>query len=202
MATEVKISMSFIDNQKIVGWAFFIVGILLLVMAVVSLYSCIGEDNAAGKIIVCIGVLVAAILYTLFGNKVRTGSISGKVDVLGNYVNIVGATVIVEAIFAVIGGIIIGEDTMSMIGGGIILVIVGLIVMWAGRSVMDGKKTFGDKILWAILLIAFVVMFVLEFLEMDLGSAVSIISGVLHLLIYLFMIGYLLDGEVRDAMGV
>lgn len=194
--------MSFIDNQGIVGWAFLIVGVLLLAMAVVGLYDCTGEDNVAGNAVVYIGVLLAAILYTLFGNRVRTGSISGKVDVLGSYVNIVGVTIVVEAVFAVVGGLILGEDAASLIGGGIILVVIGLIVMWAGKSVMDGRKTFGDKVLWAILVVAFAVVLVAQILYMDFGDAVSIVDGVLHIVIYVFMIAYLLDGEVRGAMGI
>ena len=64
-----------------------------------------GLGENVGYVIAGVGALIAAVMYFIYGNKVRTGVISSKISILGNYVRIVGATTVVVNIFAAIGGL-------------------------------------------------------------------------------------------------
>ena len=56
--------MSFFDNTKIAGWAFFIIGILMIISAIMDIWNGAGatgslSDNA-GYVVAGIGSLIAA----------------------------------------------------------------------------------------------------------------------------------------------
>ncbi len=194
--------MSFVDNQKIVGWAFFIIGALMVINAILSFVDAFGVDglgNALGSIVFAIGSLIAAVLYFLFGNKVRTGEISGKMNVLTNFVNIVGVVSVVIGIFGVVGGVIDGGDGLG-VGTYIIKILLGLIIIWAGKKMSDGKETTFDKILWIIL----VIVFLFQFLGSLLGVSISIdgLIAICNAIVYLFMLLYMFDGDVKKQMGM
>ena len=157
--------MSFIDNQKIVGTAFFFIGILMIIAALLQLVDGFTMEGGIGEhvgyIIAAIGAIIAAVMYFKFGNKVRTNAITGKLNILGNYILVVGGATVVSAIFAAIGGII--SDISFW--GSVISFILGLIVVWAGKKVLDGKETTIDKILWIILTVLFVLLFISSFIN-------------------------------------
>ena len=154
--------MSFVDNQKLVGTAFTVIGILFIIAALVQLVGAFSEEgwtNKLGAVIAAIGAILAAILYFKYGNSVRKEELTGKLNILGSYVLVVGVTTVIVNIFAAIGGII-GEISFW---DSLIMVILGIIVIWAGKKITDGKETTIDKILWIILTIVFLVLFVLNF---------------------------------------
>ncbi|MDO5861324.1 MAG: hypothetical protein Q4Q58_00730 [Thermoplasmata archaeon] len=200
--------MSFTDNQKVVGWAFFIIGFLMVIAALLQLVDGFTLDGGlgehAGYIIAAIGALIAAVLYFLFGNKVRTGALSGKLNILGSYVNIVGVTTVVIGIFAAIGGI------MSDISfwDNVVAIILGLIVIWAASKIADGKTTTMDKILWIILTVVFLVLFVVSFLGLfslegeGITLVVNILTSICYAIVYLFMLCYMFDNDVKKGMGM
>lgn len=193
--------MSFIDNEKIVGWAFFIIGILMIISAIVQIYDATTMDGGLGDhlgyLVAAIGAVLAAIIYFKFGNSVRTGSLSGKLKILGNYVRVVGVTSIVIGIFGAIGGI------MSDISfwDNVLEIILGLIVVWASGQLLDGKKTLADKVLWILLLVIFVILFIAQLIDMG-GDALDIVVAVCNVIVYLFMILYLVDEDVRKKLGM
>ena len=102
--------MSFFDNTKITGLALTIIGVLMIIAGILQIYDGATMDGGLGEnvgyVIAGIGALIAAVMYFLYGNKVRTGAISTKISILGNYVRIVGATTVVVNIFNAVGGII------------------------------------------------------------------------------------------------
>ncbi len=203
--------MSFIDNQKTVGLAFTIIGVLMIIAALLSVVDAVTMDGELGDhvgyFIAAIGSIIAAVLYFMYGNKVRTGVLSGKLNILGNYVNIVGVTTVIIGIFAAIGGI------MSDISfwDSVVSIILGLIVIWAAKKILDGKETTIDKILWIILTVIFLILFIVMFLGifgviLNGGEAIHLIINVLqcvcYAVIYLFMLCYMFDGEVKKGMGM
>lgn len=201
--------MSFVDNQKLVGTAFTIIGILFIIAALVQLVGAFSEEgwtNKLGAVIAAIGAILAAILYFKYGNSVRKEELTGKLNILGSYVLVVGVTTVIVNIFAAIGGII-GEISFW---DSLIMVILGIIVIWAGKKITDGKETTIDKILWIILIIVFLVLFVINFVGIfgSFGSGealtiiISFITSVCYAVVFLFMLLYMFDGEVKKGMGM
>ena len=196
--------MSFFDNTKITGLALTIVGLLMIVAGILQIYDGATMDGGLGEnvgyVIAGIGSLIAAVMYFLYGNKVRTGAITSKISILGNYVRVVGATTIVVGIFAAIGGIMSSISFWDCV----IMIILGLIVIWIGSKIDDGKTTTFDKILWIVLLVVFVVLFIVNFIDIFTNgfNVISIISSLCYAIIYLFMSAFLLDGDVKKKMGM
>ncbi|MDO5852593.1 MAG: hypothetical protein Q4Q62_00720 [Thermoplasmata archaeon] len=200
--------MSFLDNQKIVGTAFFVIGILMVIAALLQLVDGFTLDGGigehAGNIIAAIGAIIAAVLYFLFGNKVRTGSISGKLNILGSYVSIVGVTSVIIGIFGAIGAIM---SSLSF-WDNVIVIILGLIIMFIASKIGDGKTTTADKIIWIILVIVFFLLLLGTLASLfglsgdGLTLILNIIVAICYAIVYLFMLCYMFDGEVKKGMGM
>ncbi len=207
--------MSFFDNTKTLGLVLLIVGILYVIGAIlviaagfVDLGSIVhppeGVDPSALStfcIISGIGALLAAIVYMKNAMAVRSGAISAKIDVLACYVQTVGLAFLISGIFdAIAAGVAVGgaEGIIGAIIGAIFIIIIALIIMFIGRKINDGKQTTGDKIIWVILLLAFLIMLVLNIL----GILADPIGGIAGILISLFMLGFLFDSDVKRQMGM
>ena len=138
--------MSFFDNTKIAGWGLFFIGILMIISAILMIWdgaTTEGDDRLA-NVVVGIGALLAAFIYFGFGNKVRKGEISAKIEVLAQFVKTVGLATIVSAFFAAIAGIWgVGISTWT----NVVILIIGIIIVWIGGKIDDGKTTNFDKIL-------------------------------------------------------
>ncbi len=185
-------------------------GIIFIVSAILQIYdgaTLDGVDNWANLALVIagIGTLFAAFIYFGFGNKVRKGIISEKIDVLARFVITFGAAAIVANFFGFIGGIfgwISDSETVGVaMGTCLIMMILGFIVVWIGRKINDGKATNFDRIIW----IALVVIFLIEFLGnliniFDSVGWVDILSAILMAVVYLYMLAFLFDGDVRKQM--
>ncbi len=88
------------------------------------------------------------------------------------------------------------------LASGIIDIIIGIIVVWAAGKINDGKETTIDKIIWIILLVLFVVYFLVSFIAIFTTDIISLIANLCGAIIYLFMIAYLFDNDVKKAMGM
>lgn len=203
---------SFFDNTKIVGTAFLIVGIILVIDAILTIVLGFVDvsDDIRGDIetdkwlaycvIGGIGSLICAVLYTLFALKVYKGQISEKIVILEQYVRIVGVTTALGGVFNGIASIAGGEDVGVAIVAAIILVLIGLLIMFIASKINDGKQTTGDIIIWVILLIAFIIVLIGGVLSVF--SLSGIVDGIAHILIALFMIAFLFDPEVKSKMNM
>ena len=201
---------SFFDNTKTVGIAFLIVGVLLIISAIFSIAMGFIDVDADTKgdvkdwMLYCvvggIGSLICAALYTMFALKVFNGSMTAKIEILANYVRIVGLTFALGGIFDAVASIVGGLDVGASIVGAIIAVIIGLIIMFIASKIHDGKETVGESIIWIILLIAFIILLVVSILE--LFTLVGIIDGIAHIIIALFMIAFLFDADVKKKMNM
>ena len=58
-----------------------------------------------------------------------------------------------------------------------------------------------DKILWIILLIIFVILFIGSLLGIG-GDVVDIVKAICYAIVYLFMIIFMFDEDVRKKMGI
>ncbi len=199
--------MSFFSDPKHAGLAFMIVGILSIIGGIITIafgameYQ-LNDDTVFthGYIAIGLGSLIAGLLYTGYGSKVRGGAIAAKIDILANFVRIAGIVAIVNGVFSAIGGIIDGADLGAEIVSAIISIIIGLIIIWIASKINDGKQSIGDKIIWILLLIVFVIEIIIAILAII--SLIGIIYGICYLIIYVFMLILLLDGEVKAEMGM
>lgn len=178
-----------------------IVAVLMIVLSFMDIED-LKKYSTAYFIIVAVGALIAACLYFTFGKKVRDGEVSNKIDILAQYVKIVGIVTIVGGICGAIAEAV-GLDDVSFgaaLGGAIISIILGLIIMFIASKINDGKQTTGDKIIWIILLVIFVLLIIAA-----VGEIITIIGapvGICDLIIYVFMLTLLVDPEVKSEMNM
>lgn len=193
--------MSFFDNTKIAGWGLFFIGILMIISAIISIWQGAtkeGDDRIA-LVVVGIGALLAAFVYFGFGNRVRKGEVSAKIDVLAQFVKTVGVATIVASFFAAIAGIWgVSVSTWT----NVVILIIGVIIVWIGGKIDDGKTTTFDKILWIILVVIFLIEFILNLLGAFGGEWYSILTCILMAIVYLYMLAFMFDGDVRKKMGM
>ena len=201
---------SFFDNTKIVGFAFLVVGFILIFSAIFSIVMGFIDVPAETKegipnwmpycVVGGIGSLICALLYTFFAMKVNNGTYSQKIVILEKYVRIVGVTTAIDAIFAGAASIAGGQEVGPALVGIILGLIIGLIIIFISTKINDGKETIGDSIIWIILLIAFILLLIVSIFEIF--SLVGIIDGIAHIIIALFMIAFLFDPEVKSKMNM
>ena len=193
--------MSFFDNTKIAGWGLFLCAILMIISAIISIYNGAvkeGDDRLA-LVVAGIGALLAAFIYFGFGNSVRKGEISKKIDVLAQFVKTVGVATIVASLFGAIAGTWgVSISTWSNVG----MIILGIIICWIAGKINDGKTTNFDRILWIILVVVFLVFFLLRLSGAFGGAWYDILSSILMAIVYLYMLIFMFDGDVRKKMGI
>lgn len=207
---------SMFDNTKIVGGAFFIVGVLQIVAAILVIIAGFGDPATIDGepvehwkeicIVSGVGSLICACLYFFFAVKVFNGTISKKINILASYVRIVGVITIISGIFSAIGVFVAGGGLGASLVTAIITIIIGLIIMFIAGKIVDGEQTVGDKIIWIILLVVFVIKLIVEALAV-IGSfnplsIGGIIEGVAGVIIALFMIAFLFDSDVKSDMNM
>ena len=202
--------MSFFDNQKVLGYAFLVVGLILVIDAILTIvfgFVDVNDDMKEGIdnwTIYCvlggIGSLICAVLYTMFAMKVYNGVYSEKIVILERYVMIVGLTIALGGVFNAVASIAGGQDVGVAIVSAILSILIGLIIMFIATKINDGKQTVGDSIIWILLLIAFIIVLILSIFM--LFSLATIIDGIAHIIIALFMIAFLFDADVKKKMNM
>ncbi len=191
--------MSFFDNTKILGWMMVILGILNILGAIVFIYEGVadteGLGNNIGYAITGIGMLIAAVIYFMFGNSVRKGSKTGKLEIVSGFVRVIGVTSVIIGLFGAIGAVM-NDDGVA---GYVVRLILGLIVIFCASKMNDGKNTGFDKILWILLVLIFLIMVIASLLAIG-GGIIGILVGIVGVVMYLFMLIYMFDPEVKNAM--
>ncbi len=202
--------MSFLDNTKTAGTALWIVGILMILSALVTIVFAVTDDvmndNMVGWIILGIGALICALVYFGFGKSVRSGEVSDKFDIVTKFVYVVGYTTIITGIFRAISGVFF-DDIGGYLVSGIIGVILGLIILFVQKKITDGSVGTFDKIMWIILLVIFVILLINSFLGLlgngeGLQLIISIVIAICNVVIYLFMVAFMLDNSVKAKFGM
>lgn len=200
--------MSFFDKPENAGMALIVVALLNLIAAVIALYGGVSGDFDTGATCVAIGAIICAIIYFKFGQELRNNAPS-KIDTLATYVKTVGLVTVIGGVFC-LGYLANSGDNMGYVSTGVIGIILGLIVMWCASKINDGKVTSADKVLWIILTVIMVLEVIVTLVALvssfGAGDALSILVTVAvnfcDLIIFLFMLLLLLDGEVKSKMGM
>ena len=84
----------------------------------------------------------------------------------------------------------------------VIILIIGIIIVWIGGKIDDGKATNFDKILWILLVVIFLIEFILNLAGAFGGEWYSILTCILMAVVYLYMLAFMFDGDVRKKMGM
>ena len=203
--------MSFFSEPKNAGLAFMIIGLITIIGGIITVilgamgYELdTGGDEpikfAIGTAIAAVGSIIYGCMQFGYGKKVRGGVVSAKIDILAAFVKLVGVGTIVTGVFSAIGSIVDGGELGTGLVSAIISIIIGLIIIWIGTKINDGKQTIADKIIWVILLIAFILCLIAAVLEII--TIIGIITGICDLIIYVFMLILLFDSEVKSEMGM
>ncbi|MBR2254956.1 MAG: hypothetical protein IJ856_03950 [Candidatus Methanomethylophilaceae archaeon] len=195
--------MSFFDDPKKAGLAFMILGILQIIGGIALIILGVIDDDykLATAAVLGIGQIIVGAIMFGYGQKVRGGAISKKIDILAEFVKITGVVTIINGIFGAIA-VALGDGGIgTAIVSAIISIIIGLIIIFIGSRINDGKQDLGDKIIWIILLVLFVLALigsVIGLLDFILGT----IENICNIFIYIFMLCLLFDGEVKKEMGM
>jgi hypothetical protein len=200
--------MILFDDSKSVGLIFEIVGAL---MAVNSIALIVGgtndmivpliEETENPDIFYMVyggGSLIASLIYILYAHTVMKGKFDNKLDVLAGYVRVVGVTTMIIVIGESLGEYLCGIELALTLLVAVIGTILGITVILISFSMNNGKKTKGKRILWWILVMAFAIMVIYNFMPAE--SYLDLVYMIAHLLIGLFMLLFLFDPEVKMEM--
>ena len=200
--------MSFLDNTKTAGTALWIVGILMIISALLTIICGVVDDemndHVIGWVILGIGSLICALVYFAFGKSVKSGEVSDKFDIVTKFVYVVGYTTIIGGVFAALCGFGF-DDIGGYLVSGIISIVLGFVILWIHKKITDGNISTFDRIMWILLLVIFVICFISSFFGIGgsgLALAVSIIVAICNIVIYLFMIAFMLDNSVKAKFGM
>ncbi|WII07820.1 hypothetical protein PED39_01100 [Methanomassiliicoccales archaeon LGM-RCC1] len=198
--------MGFFSEPKHAGTAYVIVAILQILGALISIIlAAMDAEIALVPVVISgIGAIIAGVIMFGYGNKVRTGVISDKVEILAQFVRIVGIVMIITAVFECIAKVVEGMDLGTEMYTAIITIVLGLIVIFCASKINDGKKTGGDKVIWIFLLLIFIVEILLAILTIVVGLILIIpaIIGICNLVLYGCMFALLIDNDVKNAMNM
>ena len=200
--------MSFLDNTKTAGTALWIVGILMIISALLTIICGVVDDemndHVIGWVILGIGSLICALVYFGFGKSVKSGEVSDKFDIVTKLVYVVGYTTIIGGVFAALCGFGF-DDIGGYLVSGIISIVLGFVILWIHKKITDGNISTFDRIMWILLLVIFVICFISSFFGIGgsgLALAVNIIVAICDIVIYLFMIAFMLDNSVKAKFGM
>lgn len=199
--------MSFLDNTKTAGTALWIVGILMIISALLTIICGVVDDemndHVIGWVILGIGSLICALVYFAFGKSVKS-EVSDKFDIVTKFVYVVGYTTIIGGVFAALCGFGF-DDIGGYLVSGIISIVLGFVILWIHKKITDGNISTFDRIMWILLLVIFVICFISSFFGIGgsgLALAVNIIVAICDIVIYLFMIAFMLDNSVKAKFGM
>ncbi len=200
--------MMFFHDTRSIGLVFWIVVVLLIINSVIVLLGTFMDDMITVPdyvtdvqmycLVIGVGNLISAAIYAVNAHRVMSRK-NTKLEVLRNYVMTVGLCTLVGAFTEGIAEYMFTEEReigLMITGIGIVL---GIIIILIALVIANGKKSFGKKVIWAILVIAFVLLLIDALLPAD--NYWEYAENIAHLLISFFMLAFILDSEVKTEMG-
>lgn len=196
--------MSFFDDNKKVGLALIIIGIIGIVLALIRIARAFDLVNTAAHVVIAVGALIFGILLLFYGMNVRKGS-NDKVSILSGLFRVLGIGTIVTGICAITAAIIGGAGGLLI---GVLTIILGLIYLWVSFKIAGGNKNVIGKILWVLLvIITFIgaIIMLIGFLAVFAGTIDAVLEGINSLcwfFVYVYVFIALLSPEIKKSMGV
>lgn len=200
--------MMFLENSKMTGIIFEIVGALMLANAIYIIALMVhtvqlmegGTRYILPVAISGAGNVIAAIVYILYADKVVRGRVGSKIHILSRYLIVVGTTTFLIMFCEVVADIMLVGHVPMMTIMLLMFVAICIILTTCGLIIASPKKRTSKKVLWYILILAFLAMAVYNLLPA--ANEWELVNSVAHLMIAVFMILLLYDDEVMTDMGV
>jgi hypothetical protein len=171
-------SSSIVDNYKMFG-------LFALVSGIIAVGASIWGDNMSGVVLGLALLVVGLLAYT--------GRIKGKVNIVQFYLIIYGIAYIVAGAL---------QDNFLVV---LTFVVIGIIAALIGFTLYSGKTS--SNIWWIILVIVFVLLIVIGFLDIidnDFGKLEGIVSAigiVFSVVVNLYMLFFMLSNEVKKKFN-
>ena len=123
-----------------------------------------------------------------------------KIGIVAESVRVIRVTTIIGGVFF-LGYLANDVSSMDTIATAIVTIIIGLIIMWVAAKIGDGKAETLDKIIWIILVVVNVILILASIVNL-LDFFVGTLIAICDIVIYVFMLLLLLDGDVKSKMGM
>ncbi len=183
----------------VVGALTFLGGVLTIILPFLDLAG-LEDYDAVYFVILAIGEFISGAMYFVCGKKVNDGQKSKMIDILSYFTKVIGAAAIISGVFSTAAAMYPDLDIGTFFAGAISSIVVGLILIIISTRIKDGRRQFVDKVIWTILLIAFMILFLVSLMEVI--GVDSVVAGAIGVLTYIFMVIILFDPEVEVAMGI
>lgn len=191
--------MSFFTEPKNAGLALMIVAVLNIIAGIVGIYDGATGGFDTGAVVVAIGAIVCALVIFGFGRSIASAMLS-KIEIVSGYVKVVGLTTIIGGIFG-LGYIANDGMAIGAIGLAVVMLVIGLIIMWVASRIGDGKVDTLDRVIWIILVVLMIFLIIGSIINL-LDFFVGTIIAICDIIIYVFLLSLLLDGDVKSKMGM
>ena len=201
--------MMFFQDTRSIGIVFWIVVFLLLFNATILICGALSEawvvtpeyviDERRFGLIIGLSSVISAVFYGYNANRMMCKKWP-RIEVLRSYVLTVGFCTLIEGLGDSIALYLYADEPEIAAIEAILTVIIAAIIMLVSKVIASGRKGIIKKIIWVILVIAFVLM-VVESLTPALNYWEYAIN-IAHMLIGFFMLSLILDRDVRTEMGV
>ena len=197
--------MSFFGSTKNMGLVIIIAGIITLIGGIISAAGTISEnnDNLLANILIALGALVVGIGLLWAGINIRKAS-DGS-EALRIFVRVFGLIIIISAILS-LAAAIVGNNTVDIVGF-IVSLIIGLIILWIGNKIAGKNKNVLSKLLWIILIIAFIILALMRLMAAINGFGTSpidvlglFIVNICMFLAFLMALVLMFSPDVKKAM--
>ena len=200
--------MMFFEDTRSIGLIFWIVAALLMINAAIVLLGAFTDDVVMIPdyvtdfrmycLISGIGSVVVAILYAMKAHKTMSKK-KTRMEIRRSYILTVGlCTLLGDSFMGVAEYLYTDHPVDGMITTGVTIAI-GIIVILVAFVITNGKKGFLKKVIWAILVIAFVLRALEALLPAE--NYWEYTEHVAHLRIATFMLVLIADSDVRTEMG-
>ncbi|MCL2295899.1 MAG: amiloride-sensitive sodium channel family protein [Methanomassiliicoccaceae archaeon] len=212
--------MSFLTNKS-VGLMLIIIGLINIIAGLARAVNGVLEAEGTYLTIaaICFGIanLISGVLILGYGFKVRGGP-NDESDIVSGLIIIIGTATILNAIFLAAGSFFTNYDADAAIGSAIwaaivtliVQIVLGLILIWAGRKVGGKNKNVLSKLLWIILIVVFLILAIWQFVTLfkdgiDLGNLdgiLALIGAICWAVVYIYCFIAMLSADVKESMGV
>ena len=209
------------DNNQKMGSLITLVALLSMILAIIGIVvAALYDVSIVVIIIAAIGTLIYAYLLYQFGLELRDNSVDkvplpfvtniigpfiehsrslSRVSIFAGIVRFIGMGLIISSIFWVLAYIIGGWGLL--IGGPILLILIGLVFLWASKEISKGGN---HSFMWILLIILFILALIGSLFSLISGLSMLIVS-VAQSLITLLLSGFALylgmTPEVKTQMG-
>jgi len=215
--------MSFLEDNKNIGLLLIIVGIMsILAPLILFMY----DISTTYVVVLVVGGIIAGMIYIFSGLSVRDGtddklgilpmfagmigltiSHDNKVGTPALMVMILGITSLINGIFSLIAGAVLGAIG-SGISSAVIGIIIGIFFLIAAPIVAGNKKSSSGNVVWIILLILIILGILGALLTAFAGfffalyGLMMLILGICLLLLFIYLLLRVLSPEIKKNMGV